>query len=124
MKKRVTVPVYKDDDISKLLEVVVIKTKEGIGYLNVRYKPYSGWLTKYGSTKKRVPLQVKIKKNEPVTIPEELARLAYEQYSYLFGNDQSFERIHERGGFGYIEVICLLADLLERERGKLNAKTN
>ena len=107
---------YTDDDISKILEVVVTKTEEGVSYLDVRKNHYTGWLTKYRSTNKRVPLQVKIKKTEPQTIPEELARLAYEQYSYLFGTDQSFERIHERGGFGYVEVICLLADLVERER--------
>jgi hypothetical protein len=32
------------------------------------------------------------------------------------GTDQSFERVHERGGFSYQEVISLLADIIERER--------
>jgi hypothetical protein len=50
------------------------------------------------------------------TIPEGIARLAYEQYSFLYGTSQSFERMNERGGFGTLEIIGLLADLVERER--------
>lgn len=46
-------------------------------------------------------------------IPEPIARLIYEEY----GNDQTFDRLHERGGFGTGEAIAALADIIERERG-------
>lgn len=49
-------------------------------------------------------------------LPEEIARLAYEEYANQGHGGQSFDRLHERGGFGVTEVICLLADLVERER--------
>lgn len=74
------------------------------------------FLFHYNDFKKRVPLQVRLKHNEKTTIPEPIARLAYEEYSYQFGTEQSFERLHERGGFGYQEALALLADLIERER--------
>lgn len=70
----------------------------------------------YNDYPNRVPLQLRINPHESPTIPEPIARLAYEEYSRRMGTDQSFERIHQRGGFGYTEVISLLADLIERER--------
>lgn len=45
-------------------------------------------------------------------IPEPIARLIYEEYHH----DQTFERLHERGGFGVGEAIAALADIIERER--------
>ena len=38
----------------------------------------------------------------PVT--REIAEAVYELYSKLFSNDQSLDRIVERGGFGWAEV--------------------
>lgn len=73
----------------------------------------NNWLTRYSTVKPRVPLQVKIWRGEQPTVPEGIARLAYEEYSRRFGTDQPFERIHERGGFGHNEIIALLADRLE-----------
>lgn len=71
------------------------------------------WLMRMASSTPRVPLQ----EGHGGTIPEGVARLAYEQYAHRFGTSQSFERLHERGGFGTLEIIGLLADLVERERG-------
>ena len=68
----------------------------------------------------RVPMQVKLERGRLPTLPEPIARLVYEQYAYQFGTEQSFERLHERGGFGHREVIALLADLIEREREERN----
>lgn len=51
-------------------------------------------------------------------LPEDIARLAYEEYANQGHGNQSFDRLHERGGFGVSEVICLLADLVERERAR------
>lgn len=42
------------------------------------------------------------------TIPEGIARLAHEEYARHHA--QSFERLHERGGFGIGELLLLLAD--------------
>jgi len=53
------------------------------------------------------------------SIPEPIARLAHDEYARIYGADyQTFERLHERGGFGVGEVIALLADALERERAE------
>ena len=43
-------------------------------------------------------------------LPEAILRRAHEEYAKH--HDQTFERIQERGGFGLIEVIGLLADAL------------
>jgi hypothetical protein len=44
------------------------------------------------------------------TIPWWLAEEAYKVYSAHFGNDQSLERLAERGGFGREELLWLLRD--------------
>ena len=41
-------------------------------------------------------------------IPEWLARVAYDEYARRYGRDQSFERLHQRGGFGPEELLMLL----------------
>ncbi len=41
-------------------------------------------------------------------IPEWLAKLVYRGYVNEYGDQQSYERIRERGGFGKEEVIWLL----------------
>lgn len=51
-------------------------------------------------------------------MPEPIARLAYEEYANQGHGDQSFEHIHQRGGFSMGEYVALLADLVERERAK------
>lgn len=46
---------------------------------------------------------------EPATtIPWWLAEIAYREYSKRFGNQQSLERLHDRGGFGRAELVALL----------------
>jgi len=41
-------------------------------------------------------------------IPEWLAKLVYQGYVNRYGDQQSYERMRERGGFGKEEVIWLL----------------
>ncbi len=42
-------------------------------------------------------------------LPEDILRVAYEEYADSgHGGDQSFERICERGGFGWFEIVTLL----------------
>ena len=73
-----------------------------------KFKPR--WYT--GTSRvKSVPVQME----QGAVLPEEIARLAYAEYAHSHG-DQSYERLHERGGFGWAEVGYLLADALERER--------
>ena len=40
-------------------------------------------------------------------LPEPVARMAYEVYTSLWPG-QTFERLHERGGFGVAEIVGLL----------------
>ncbi len=47
-------------------------------------------------------------------ISERIARLAYAEYADQGHGGQSFERLHERGGFGSGELIMLLAERVER----------
>ncbi len=42
-------------------------------------------------------------------IPEWLAKIVYRAYVNQYGNDQSYERMRERGGFGKAEVLWLLS---------------
>jgi hypothetical protein len=50
-----------------------------------------------------------------IFVPKEIAMKAYEMY----GNYQSFERLHERGGFSSGEIIALLMDKIEFLEEKL-----
>ena len=52
----------------------------------------------------------------PRNISEPIARLAYEEYANQGHGRQSFDRLHERGGFSTLEIVWLLADLVERTR--------
>lgn len=47
-------------------------------------------------------------KRPPGTIADHEARVAYAAYAKLYGTRQTFERLHERGGFGYQELTTLL----------------
>lgn len=57
------------------------------------------------------------RRREPLTLPEPLLRLAQAEYDIQFPG-QPYERTQERGGLGVLEVVCLLADALERERDR------
>ena len=59
---------------------------------------------------KSFPIQAEYSpKQLPATeIPWWLAEVAYEEYVEKFGNDQSLERLAERGGFGRYELLTLL----------------
>ena len=50
-------------------------------------------------------------------IPEWLAKLVYRGYVNKYGDQQSYERMRERGGFGMAEAVWLLGfiDLNLRE---------
>lgn len=66
----------------------------------------------------RAPIQVhRWRRDQKPTLPDELVRLATTEYNRQ-GYGQSHERLCERGGLSDIEIICLLADALEYERGK------
>lgn len=46
-------------------------------------------------------------------IPWWLAEIAYEYYSSRYGNQQSLERLSERGGFGRFELV----EFIRKDRG-------
>ncbi len=48
---------------------------------------------------------------KPIRLPEAILRRAHEEYTKQH-HGQSYERIQERGGFGLMEIIGLLADAL------------
>lgn len=59
----------------------------------------------------RMPLQTHSLTNSPgrrAGVPEPIARMAYAEYERQYGSSQSFDRLHERGGFGAIELMLLL----------------
>ncbi len=54
-----------------------------------------------------VPAQIGERRGAHGRLPETVARMAFEVYHHLWPN-QSFERLHERGGFGVGEVVAML----------------
>ena len=68
-----------------------------------------------GSLKKRKP-DVGIERYGPFKVPWALAELAYREYSRLYGNRQSLERLAERGGFGVHEFGNLLSGFFEHDK--------
>lgn len=63
-----------------------------------------------------VPMQASLKPKR--AIATEIAKEAYKEYAEQFGADQSFERLHQRGGFGDIEIIWLLYNRIQRLEGR------
>ena len=84
-------------------------------YRDTPFKPR--WYT--GSTPRMQSVPVHMERD--AVLPEEIARLAYAEYAHSNG-DQGYERLHERGGFGWAEVAYLLADAMERQAHKHRAK--
>lgn len=59
--------------------------------------------------------EVPVLASEPMRrVSERIARIAYDEYVERYGTGQSFNRLHERGGFSVGELIELLADAVER----------
>ena len=61
-----------------------------------------------GNKNRQFPIQGETPKQQKTYIPWWLAEIAYEYYSERFGNDQSLERIAERGGFGRRELVWFI----------------
>jgi hypothetical protein len=57
----------------------------------------------------------------PLRLPVPILELAWQEYAAQGHGSQSLERLNERGGFGVIELVYLLADAVERERKKNQA---
>ena len=65
---------------------------------------------------RRFPVQ----KQEFVDVKWETAQLAYTEYALQHGRKQSLDRLAERGGFGDLEMINLLVDLIKRQGKELH----
>ena len=46
--------------------------------------------------------------DEGAQVPRCVAEKAYEVYGHFYGASQSFERLHERGGFSICELLMFL----------------
>lgn len=51
------------------------------------------------------------------TLPKELVEIAGREYERQ-GYGQTFERLCERGGLGILEILMLLADAYNRQKGE------
>lgn len=51
-------------------------------------------------------------------VSEQIARMAFVEYEHQHGYCQSFEMLHERGGFSASELVELLASRIERLDGR------
>ena len=71
-----------------------------------------GWLLKAGTV---APDELRMPMQDGPDVAENVGRAFYELYSYMYGTDQSYERIVERRGFGYDE-IKLIVDYI-RDKG-------
>ena len=66
------------------------------------------------------PIQTSDIANGPLAqnrVPEEIAREAYAEYADEGHGHQSFERLHERGGFAMYETMILLYNRIKRLQG-------
>jgi hypothetical protein len=66
-------------------------------------------------TERRFPIQGETDtknrgRRPPGWVPWGVAELAYKVYVRRYGTDQSLEKLAERGGFGWTELINLLLD--------------
>lgn len=63
-----------------------------------------------------VPLECAPIQHERATrvVPLDISREAYKEYAAQYGTSQSLERLHERGGFGAVELAVLLYERILR----------
>ena len=70
-------------------------------------------------TKRKFPLQtsdlIKGCYKGKAEVDWDIAKIAYTEYALQFGTQQSLERLAERGGFGALEIIVLLVELIKRQ---------
>lgn len=73
----------------------------------------------------RMPVQVGTFHRPGVrtTVPTPIAEMAYAEYARQYGTDQSFERLHQRGGFGVIELMTLLCQRIVFVEARFAGKT-
>ena len=66
----------------------------------------------------RVPIQADrfVRSGVKTTVPEWIARMAYEEYARQYGTSQSFNELHQRGGFGIQELMVLLCESIQHAR--------
>jgi hypothetical protein len=58
--------------------------------------------------------KVPMMKPSASTVDEDIARMAYEEYAAKYGTSQSFEQLHQRGGFCAMEIITFLYARIQR----------
>ncbi|MDE9537352.1 hypothetical protein [Xenorhabdus bovienii] len=53
-------------------------------------------------------MKVPVQRTSATDIDLDIAKAAFEEYRKQFGDDQSFERLHQRGGFCWAELAVFL----------------
>lgn len=76
-----------------------------------RHSGGNNWSSEGAGKLEVVPVQIH---SLARTVPKELAAEAYKEYAAQYGTGQSFERLHERGGFGLDELAILLYERIRR----------
>ena len=61
---------------------------------------------------------IRVQESSRGMVKKEIMREAFLEYQRRFGNDQSIERIAERGGFGWSELVEFLYSRLMTARGE------
>ena len=85
------------------------------------------WLAAYAAREKEkqmdkwFPIQKDRRCSTPGEIPWFIAEAAYKQYAKDYGTKQTLERLAERGGFGWEELLILLQGGFEAKKGADNA---
>jgi hypothetical protein len=69
-------------------------------------------------TEPQEPTEAMFRMQRGPAIPWRTAEVIYAAYSSLYGNRQSLQRMHERGGFGWKEVEVIFDELRKRDRNK------
>ncbi|MBH2533853.1 hypothetical protein [Serratia bockelmannii] len=63
-------------------------------------------------------IKVPVQRPMASTVDADIARAAYEEYVVQCGDGQSFERLHQRGGFCWAELAALLYARIKRLEGE------
>lgn len=79
------------------------------------YGELQSWKGPRGTVQVEAPVGRAFRDHAALTLPEPVLRLAQEEYDRRFPG-QPYERMQQRGGLGVLEVVALLADIIERER--------
>ena len=71
------------------------------------------------STGDKVPVLACSGSRKPNITTKDIAKIAYTEYVLQYGNIQTFDELHQRGGFGYDELVIYLRTTIARQADEL-----